>query len=130
MDHPDRVEKLFGRGVLEHEAARPGAQRGVDVLLEIERGEHQHPGGLWHRRDRRGCLDAVDAGHPHVHQHHVGPAPLGQLDGLAAVGGIADHVELGVALDDHPETGTNHGLVIDEHHADHRARSAGSTLDA
>ena len=33
------------RRVLEQEAAGPGAQRVVDVLVEVERREHQHPHG-------------------------------------------------------------------------------------
>ena len=37
------VDELLRRGVLEQEAARAGAQRLVDVLVEVERGQHQHP---------------------------------------------------------------------------------------
>src|SRR6185312_15648853 len=57
------------RGLLEQEPAGPGAQRGVDVLVEVERGEDQHP----RRRpgsgqDVFGGGDAVEAGHADVHQ--------------------------------------------------------------
>ena len=35
-DHADAVHQLLGRHVLEQEAARAGAQRVVDVLVEVE----------------------------------------------------------------------------------------------
>ena len=53
----------------------PGVQRGVDVLVEVERGEDDDPavppgpGG----EDPPGGLQAVHLRHPDVHQHHVGP---------------------------------------------------------
>src|ERR1700678_387570 len=37
--------ELFGRGVFEHESARPTLERTVDMLVCVERGEHDHPGG-------------------------------------------------------------------------------------
>ena len=40
-DHPNRVHQLGGRGVLEQEPARAGAQRLVHVLVEVEGGEHE-----------------------------------------------------------------------------------------
>ena len=42
-DHADRGDQLLLGRVLEQEAARPGAQRLVDVLVEVERGQHEHP---------------------------------------------------------------------------------------
>ena len=38
-------DELLGRHVLEQEAAGPRAQRLVDVLVEVERGEHEHAHG-------------------------------------------------------------------------------------
>src|SRR4051812_22043734 len=38
-DHADRVQQLARPGVLEQEPARAGAERGVDVLVEVEGGE-------------------------------------------------------------------------------------------
>ena len=42
-DGADRREQLLGRVVLEHEPARAGAQRLVDVLVEVERRQDQDP---------------------------------------------------------------------------------------
>ncbi len=42
-DDPHGVEDVFGSGVFEEEAARSAAQRLVDVVVEIERGQHDDP---------------------------------------------------------------------------------------
>ena len=56
-DGPDRGQDLLQRHVLDQEAAGSGAQRGVDVLVVVEGGQHDHAGpGL------RGLR--VGAGHP------------------------------------------------------------------
>ena len=57
---------------------------------------------------------------------------LGRLtDRLVAVVGLADDLDVGLALEDHPETGADEALVVREEDADHpgspngrRARSA------
>src|SRR5215211_7204902 len=50
-DDADRVEQALRRGVLEQEAAGARAERVIDVLVEIEGGEHQHPRPAAVRRD-------------------------------------------------------------------------------
>ena len=43
---PDRLEQVLRRHVLEQEPARAGAQRLVDVLVEVERRQDQDAGGV------------------------------------------------------------------------------------
>ena len=52
-DDPNGGGDLLRRRVLEHEPARAGAQRVVDVAVEAERGQDQHP----RRRVARGRSD-------------------------------------------------------------------------
>ena len=40
-DEPDAPHELLRRGVLEQEAARAGPQRAEDVVVEVERGQHE-----------------------------------------------------------------------------------------
>jgi len=62
--------------MLEEETGSPGAQRVEDVLVDIEGGEHHYPGRTRSERsDPPGGLDAIQPGHPHVHQHHVRAGP-------------------------------------------------------
>jgi hypothetical protein len=109
----DARRELLGRHVLEQEAAGAGAQRLVDVLVEVERGEHEDAGRRVPARGdhlARG-LDAVELGHADVHEHDVGLEPARGVDRLAAVGRLADDVEvlLGVVSNGprrHPRRGS------------------------
>jgi hypothetical protein len=44
----------------------------------------------------------------------------GQPDRLAAVGGLADHLEVGLGVQDHPEPGPHQRLVVGDQDPDHR----------
>jgi hypothetical protein len=60
-DHADRVRELGGLAVFEQESARTGTEGVKDILIEIERGQDQHPDGrmLTSRGELASCLDAV-----------------------------------------------------------------------
>ena len=53
--------------------------------------------------------------HPDVHQRHVGPQPGDHLDGLLAVGRLADDLEVGLGGEQRAEPGAHHALVVDDH---------------
>jgi hypothetical protein len=65
-----------------------------------------------------GGLDPVQPWHAHVHQHHVGPQPAGQLDRLDAVDGLADHLDVGLGLKDEAKAAPDQGLVVGDEHPD------------
>ena len=71
-DDPHRVEQPLGGDVFEQEAAGPGAQRVVDVLVQVEGGEDEDA-----RPARSGSgelpggFDAVHARHADVHEDDV-----------------------------------------------------------
>jgi hypothetical protein len=120
-DDADACGELLGRHVLEQEAARAGSQRLVDVLVEVERREHQHPHGrvaaeLGHPPRR---LDPVELRHADVHQDDVRLELAGELHRLGAVGRLADHVEVVLGVEDHPEAGADEGLVVGDEDARH-----------
>ena len=126
----DALGELLGRDVLEQEAAGARAQRLVDVLVEVEGGQHDHP----HRRvvvargdDAAGRLDAVELGHADVHQHDVGLQPARHVDRLHAVDGLADHLDVVLGVEDHLEAGADERLVVGDHDAHaHAVASSGS----
>ena len=78
--------------------------------------------------ERAGRLDAVHDGHLHVHEHDVGPQRARQLDGLGAVGGLADDLEVVLDREDHPEAGPHELLVVDEEHAQASRSGSGTVL--
>ena len=114
---------------LEQEAARPGAHAFIDVFVEVEGGEDEDACVLVAPAEQpAGGFDPVEAGHAHVHQHDVGFQFGGELDGLIAVGGFADDLEVVVDLQDHAEPGPDERLVVGDEdssrHAFERGRLA------
>ena len=99
----------------EEERRGPGGQGVEDVLVELEGGEDDDPGDLGDLARR---LDAVDAGHADVHQHHVGSFAADEVDGLLAVGGFARDLHVGLGLDDHAKPRAHERLVVGDRHAD------------
>src|SRR6266511_4034328 len=65
LDELDRVDQVVRCHVLEQESAGSGGERGVDVLVEVERGQHEHSdrvavGGGWRLgQDPSGGFEAV-----------------------------------------------------------------------
>src|SRR5262249_52972542 len=62
--------------------------------------------------------DAVEAGHSDVHEYDVGEVLLGEADGVVAVGGLADDVDVVLGVEDHAEPGSDEFLVVDDEHFD------------
>ena len=74
-DHADAVHELLRRHVLQQEAARARAQGVVDVLVEVEGGEHEHARPLAlaaTASDQTRGLDPVHLRHSDVHEDDVG----------------------------------------------------------
>jgi hypothetical protein len=65
---------------LRRNPSAPASQGVVDDLVEVEGGQHQHARPSRPGHDLPGGADAVEPGHPDVHDHHVGlqfaPAPV------------------------------------------------------
>ena len=70
-----------------------------------------------------GRREAVHHRHPDVHQHDVGARRADDRERLAAVGCLADDLEVGLGVDQHADAGPEQRLVVDEHHPDRRASS-------
>ncbi len=119
-DDADGLRQLLRLHALQHEAARAGAQRVVDVLVVLERGHDQHARPLdGVGDDRAGRLDAVHAGHAHVHQHHVGVELAGAADGLHAVRRLAHDLDVRLGLQQRAQTAAHERVVVGDEQADH-----------
>ena len=101
----------------------PGLQRPGDVLVGVVGRQHDDARlriDLANPPDR---LDALHLRHPQVHQHDVGTVRAERLDGLAAVGGFGDDLEIGLLVDDVGDAGAQQRVIVDDQHA-RRAASA------
>ena len=126
---PDGADDLVLVGPLEQVAAGPGAHRGEDGVVVLEHREDDD--GRRRRRPRRdaaGRLDAVEVGHPQVHEDHVGAQRCGQLHGARPGLGLADHLDV-VDVGEHQlEPAAERRVVVGDEDADHReAPRPGST---
>jgi len=91
----DRAGDFLGSGVLGEVAAGAGAQRREHRFVVAVGGEHDDLYLGQGRADAAGCLDPVDAGHPQVHQHHVGAVLGGQGHSVLAVLRGGDQLDAG-----------------------------------
>ena len=124
-DGADRGDQVVGLGVFEQEAAGARAQPGVDVVVQVERGQDQHLRPQPGIGDVAGRRDAVTAGHPHVHEHDVRAQRGRHGYRRGAVAGLADHLDVGLGVEDQAEALPDQGVVIGQQHGDHAA-AAGS----
>jgi hypothetical protein len=95
-------------------------ERAEDVVVLLE-GREDHDPRL-RRRDEhlaRGG-DAVEVGHPHIHQHDVGRPGADGRDGGPAVRRLAHHLDARITLQDRSQPRPHEVVVVDEHDADRR----------
>src|SRR5215472_17613007 len=67
------------------------------------------PGGRGH---------AVGPRHPEIHQDDVGTERPGEGEGLVAVTGLADHLEIRHRVEHRPQTSADHEVVVRQQHPD------------
>src|SRR5699024_545222 len=124
-----RHQLAHGR-VLEEEPARPGPERGVGVLVEIEGGQDQHVWTFVARADLPCGLHTAHPWHPNVHEHHVRVHGLLEFQCGVAVVGLTDDLDPRLGLEDHPKAHADHLLVVDQHNAyRHFPSSIGNVAD-
>src|SRR5439155_16385216 len=71
-------------------------------------------------------LDAVDARHSNVHEDDVRSKGADSFDRRGSVARLADHLEVGLRLEDHAEAGADERLVVDDQDLD--GHQAGSSM--
>ena len=81
-------------------------------------GEDQHLRVRHLRREELRGLEPVHAGHPHVHDHDVGLAPLRELDRGLAVRGLADDAYVRRAREGKTEPFADDFVVVDDQRRD------------
>src|SRR6266536_2086096 len=125
----DGVEKLAGACVFEQEAAGAVAERRVDVLVEVERGEDEHARvrEVWVGADQSRRFEPVELWHADVHQHDVREQSPREVDGFAAIRCLAGDLHPVFGGDGGGEAGADARLVVDDENADHALRRYGSS---
>ena len=115
-DAADRVGDLLDRDLLQQVAAGARLDRVVEVALLVADREHQDLAVRKQLLDLARRLDAGSLRHADVHEHDVGHGLLRPLDGLGAVGGLADELDVGFLLQHHLEPAPEQRVIVDHHH--------------
>src|SRR5206468_11685446 len=108
---------------LEHETARAGAQRVVDVGVEAESGQDQDAGAWSRTHDASGCLDPVQDGHADVHEHDVGLQAAGCGDRVLAVASLTDDTRVRLRLEDLAQPDPDERLIVSDQDVGHATGS-------
>ena len=117
-DGVDGGDQLLRPRALEQEPRRAGGERGEDVVVLLERREDHDADVVGEREQPLRGGDAVEARHPHVHQHHVRQQPVRRLERGGAVRRLADDLDALVAREDPAQADAHEVVVVDEQDAD------------
>ena len=105
-DRADRLDELLGRRVLEQEAARARLHRVVDVLVEVEGGEHRARAAAASGAEQLGASPrsrrARACGRPSARRR--GCSRAASSTASRAVRGLADDLDVGLGVEDHPRS--------------------------
>src|SRR6478672_1323339 len=123
-DDPDRLDQFDRSNVLQEEAARPGSDRLDHVLVDVEGREDQDLGRAVLRGQDPRRLDAVQPGHPHVHQDDVRPQATGLLDRIESIGGLPHELDVLFGPQRHLERRAHERLIVGDEDADRHGNSS------
>ncbi len=98
-DRANRRQQLRVGGALDHEAVGARLDDGAQVGAVVVHGQGEHL-------------------HGDVDHDDVGPSVERALHGFGAVGGLRDDLHVLLTVDEHPQAGPQHGVVVREEHAD------------
>lgn len=115
------MEQVTGAAVFEDEPAGARTQGCEDVVVPLERGEHDHAhrGQFGVGGDAAQDLETIPAWHPDVEQHDVRSLAADEAEAALAVVGLAH--ERDVVLDREPgfRAHPDQALVVHDDEADH-----------
>lgn len=112
--HP--LRQILAAGVLGQEAISPGTQRALHIFQVAMHRQNHHPCPRRHPLEALDRLQPVHAGHGDIQQDDVGPQVTGAANGLPAVSRLADHQEIGLGIQNGPQTLAQDAVIL--HHQD------------
>ena len=86
-----------------------------------EGGDDEDPRGRQPLQEPRGRAQPVSAGHVDVHKNDVGPVLERDGQNIVPVSDLGDDLDVGFQGEQRGQRPAHHGLVIGQHHSDHRS---------
>jgi len=114
----DRADEVGLRGIFQDVSARAGFQGAKDVALVGVHAEDHHIGMRFLSDDLPGSFNSIQLRHADVENHDIGVMPGNKLDGLPSILSFGRHFEIGLALEQEPQTGSNDVVIVGEDDAD------------
>ena len=121
MDPAHRLGQLGGRGVLDDEAVGPGLNGAPQESGTPEGRDDEDSRGRQPLQETRGRAQPVGAGHVNVHEDDVGPVLECDGQNVVPVPDLGDDLDVGLQGKQCGQRPAHHGLVIGQHHSDHRS---------
>jgi hypothetical protein len=72
------------------------------------------------RDDLTGGFDSVELRHADIENHDIGVMLGDKLDGLPSILGFGDYFEIGLPLEEQPQTGSDDVVIVGKDNADLR----------
>src|SRR5215216_3926423 len=94
------------------------------ILRVVVHTEYQHPGRVGRAAQTGGYHETRLIGHGDIQHHDIRPQPGSERQRLGATGGFADHLQVGLAFDDMPDSGPHDHVVIRDQYSDGFGRHA------
>ena len=121
MDRAQGLGQLRGRRVLEQVAADTCLERTAQETRPCERGEDHDLARKFVPLHALRQFQPGQARHFDVGDEHVGLGLLQQAPRFLAVGGLADHGDIGLEPEQRRQRTAHHRLVLGQQHTDHVA---------
>src|SRR6185312_15087056 len=122
------LDELGVCGVLQHVPGGAGREGLAHVRGVVLHREHQDARVGRLDPDLGRGVDPARAWHDHVEEDDIGRELARQLDGLLAVAGLADRLEVVLALQEQAQARPDHRVVVDDQDADHAGTSTTSVV--
>lgn len=114
----DGLIKLLGGAALLKVSSGAGLKHGGSDGLIIERRKTNDADRLSLIPDAPRGFNPVQLGHLNIHDDHVRLSVPSQLDGFQTIGGLGDHLQVGLAIDDPTQVSADHGVIVSNEDAD------------
>jgi hypothetical protein len=116
LDRAHRLEQLGVSLGLEHIPGRPSLQRLEQVALVVVHGKDQHRDARCLGPDLARRLKPGQLRHLDVENRQVGTLADRHVPRLGAVGGLAHHLDVHLALEQHPQARPHDPVVVGDQH--------------
>lgn len=114
----DGPVKLLRGAVFLKVSSGAGPEHGGSDRLIIERRKPNDADRLSLMPDAPRGFNPVQVGHLNIHDDHVRLHMPRQLDGFQTVGGLCDHLQVGLAIDDPAQVSADDGVIVSDEDAD------------